>query len=189
MRDDILEAAARVFDTLGFDATTNRVAEVAGVGIGSLYQYFPNKEALVTALHERHVAEVGALLHDGLERHAAGPLRPLVDALVSALVAAHRHRPGLQHLLHRHLPHLARQAADSPAKQALAHRIREALEARRAELAPADAGIAAHTAIHMAESLIHAAVLDAPEGFDREALTRSAARALAAYLIRDGAAA
>ena len=47
----ILDATARILVREGFDkASTNRIAEVAGVSIGSLYQYFPSKEAIVAAL-------------------------------------------------------------------------------------------------------------------------------------------
>ena len=47
----ILDATARVLVREGYARTsTNRVAAVAGVSIGSLYQYFPNKESLVAAL-------------------------------------------------------------------------------------------------------------------------------------------
>lgn len=60
----ILEAAARILARDGYAGlTTNKTAELAGVGIGSLYQYFPNKDALVLALHLR---ELG--LHRVLER-------------------------------------------------------------------------------------------------------------------------
>lgn len=56
--DRILAAAARIFDERGYHGTTtNHVAEAAGVSIGSLYQYFPNKDALLVALAERHVDE------------------------------------------------------------------------------------------------------------------------------------
>ncbi len=55
----ILDTAARIFDERGYRATTtNHVAEGAGVSIGSLYQYFPNKDALLTGLAERHLTEV-----------------------------------------------------------------------------------------------------------------------------------
>ena len=63
MVDLILEAATRVLrreSLAGFN--TNRVAEVAGISVGSLYQYFPNKTALVTALIDRAQAAVAAAL-------------------------------------------------------------------------------------------------------------------------------
>jgi AcrR family transcriptional regulator len=56
MQEDILEAAIRVLAAGAGDFTTVRVAEVAGVSVGSLYQYYPNRAALLLALHEREVA-------------------------------------------------------------------------------------------------------------------------------------
>jgi AcrR family transcriptional regulator len=70
----IMQAAAKVLSTeslAGFN--TNRVAQIAGVSVGSLYQYFPGKEALVVALIEQqqaHLAERLALLVDS-QRSAA----------------------------------------------------------------------------------------------------------------------
>ena len=63
----ILDAAAHLFGERGYRATTNQIAEAAGVSIGSLYQYFPDKDALLAALQRRHV--------DELRRHllASGP--------------------------------------------------------------------------------------------------------------------
>jgi AcrR family transcriptional regulator len=53
----ILDAVVRILKREGFAAiTTNHIAEVAGVSIGSLYQYFPDKRAIFVALHGRHVA-------------------------------------------------------------------------------------------------------------------------------------
>ena len=57
--DALLEATARVLLKEGYDrASINRIAEVAGVSIGSLYQYFPSKEALVAAVIDRHTREI-----------------------------------------------------------------------------------------------------------------------------------
>ena len=59
----ILDEAARIFDELGYHATTtNAVADAAEVSVGSLYQYFPNKDALLVALAERHLDEVRPLV-------------------------------------------------------------------------------------------------------------------------------
>src|SRR5579859_5011283 len=53
--DALVEATARILVRDGFDrASTNRIAAEAGVSIGSLYQYFPSKEALVAAVIDRH---------------------------------------------------------------------------------------------------------------------------------------
>jgi AcrR family transcriptional regulator len=72
--ESILDAAAQVFERHGYAAgTTSRIAERAGVSIGSLYQYFPNKDAILVALVHRHLAESTAALGD----------REVVDAEVS----------------------------------------------------------------------------------------------------------
>src|SRR5215475_5457688 len=68
----ILEAAAQVFERHGYRAgTTNWIAERAGVSIGSLYQYFPNKDAIVMELARRHIAQ--------LDEAASAGLQALVD--------------------------------------------------------------------------------------------------------------
>src|SRR5215510_10266902 len=56
--DALIEATARILVREGFDsASTNRIAEKAGVSVGSLYQYFPGKEALIAAVIDRHHQE------------------------------------------------------------------------------------------------------------------------------------
>lgn len=64
----ILEAAARVFDAEGMLATTNRIAERAGVSVGSLYQYFPNKQALLHELALRHIDRAELAFTAALDR-------------------------------------------------------------------------------------------------------------------------
>src|SRR6185436_18877511 len=55
----VLDAVPHVLRRHGAEAiTTNRVAEAAGISIGSLYQYFPDKQAIFMALHDRHVDQV-----------------------------------------------------------------------------------------------------------------------------------
>ena len=57
--DVIVEAAARVLGRRGWARfTTNEIAAVAGVSVGSLYQYFPNKLAIAEAIRQRHLDEV-----------------------------------------------------------------------------------------------------------------------------------
>ena len=81
----ILDEAARLFETLGYhDTTTNHVAEAAGVSIGSLYQYFPNKDALLVGLAERHLDEAEPRLVALAER--LRDQRPSADELCRAFI-------------------------------------------------------------------------------------------------------
>jgi AcrR family transcriptional regulator len=104
--DAIVEAAAQVFEYEGLAATTNRIAERAGVSIGTLYQYFPHKRALLHELAERHVSAARFRLDAELAR--LGVEQPgweeAVRGLVGALVELHLARPGLHALMHQHAP-------------------------------------------------------------------------------------
>jgi AcrR family transcriptional regulator len=86
----ILDATARVLIERGYAATnTNAVAERAGVSVGSLYQYFPNKDALILALRERHTAQMEAVVQRAFEREA-GSLEEALSSVIDTVVEAHR---------------------------------------------------------------------------------------------------
>ncbi len=92
--DAILDAAARLLVEQGYaDTTTNSVAEIAGVSIGSLYQYFPNKDALIVALHRRHAQQMHAVMTAALEGSRQGSLRASLARLPTSSSPA-LHRPG-----------------------------------------------------------------------------------------------
>lgn len=96
--DVIVTAGARVLDMHGWAGfTTNEVAEVAGVSIGSVYQYFPNKLALVDAIRRRHFDDVLAVLQRAHDRRASAGR--LVEGLIGDLIAAHRDHPSLHRAL------------------------------------------------------------------------------------------
>src|SRR5215468_11850194 len=81
----ILEATTRVLVKEGYDkASTNKIAAVAGVSIGSLYQYFPSKEALVAAVIDRHTHELTQVVREGLIKVAARSIEVAAHELVSA---------------------------------------------------------------------------------------------------------
>src|SRR6185369_8903715 len=85
--DAIVDAAARVLVRGGYGAfTTNRVAARAGVSVGSLYQYFPNKEALLAELKTRHVTQLERGLDAAMTRVAGAPIAELIAAVIAANV-------------------------------------------------------------------------------------------------------
>jgi AcrR family transcriptional regulator len=93
----IVEATARILEERGHGGfTTNAVAELAGVSIGTLYQYFPGKDALLGALIARETARL-------VEEAEAACVKPqgheALDALIRAAVAHQLHRPRLARLL------------------------------------------------------------------------------------------
>lgn len=93
--DVILEAAAQLLERDGLDGfTTNAVAERAGVSIGAVYRYFPNKRALTHALAERESALHGAEMQRLLRENGAGlaPDRALVRAFIGAFQGRARAR-------------------------------------------------------------------------------------------------
>lgn len=181
----ILEAAARVFDQHGFErGTTNRIAELAGVSVGSLYQYFPNKKALVTALHARHMQEVGQLIGQELRDGAAQPLAASIDRLVFSLLQIHHQNARLQRVLHMEMPFYRPDPVGEPLASTPAQELMAVLQAHRAELATPDLDQAAAMVLHMGEALVHAAVLNPPPGLGLPALAEGISQALQGYLLR-----
>ena len=105
--DVVLVAAAQVFEAHGYAAgTTNRIAERAGVSIGTLYQYFPSKEAIAVALLERHIADTDHRLHEWVG-HMVVEQHSLSEALhdyVTGMLEMHSRQPRLQHILLEETP-------------------------------------------------------------------------------------
>ena len=95
----ILDAAAQVFEARGWAvATTNRIAERAGVSVGSVYEYFPNKDAIAVALAERELErERDALL--AVLADAGSDLAGVLRGLVERIVDFHALRPALHQIL------------------------------------------------------------------------------------------
>jgi AcrR family transcriptional regulator len=96
--DAILDAAAHILGDRGWTGlTTNTVAEIAGVSIGSLYQYFPNKLALIEAVRRRHFDEVLAVLRAAADDRMTR--RKRVEALVDGMIAVHSRYPAAHRVL------------------------------------------------------------------------------------------
>jgi AcrR family transcriptional regulator len=96
--DAILDAAAHILGERGWSGlTTNAVADVAGVSIGSLYQYFPNKLALIEAVRQRHFEEVLLVLRAGGDERMTRKRR--IAALVDGMIAVHSRYPAAHRVL------------------------------------------------------------------------------------------
>jgi AcrR family transcriptional regulator len=92
--ETIFEATARIIERDGAKAVnTNLIAERAGIGIGTLYEYFPNKEAVLIAMARRQLAEDEAVVRNVVSEALERPDAPLAPAVIRALVKVHQTRP------------------------------------------------------------------------------------------------
>ncbi|HEX2214791.1 MAG TPA: TetR/AcrR family transcriptional regulator [Mycobacterium sp.] len=152
----LLEAAAQVFDREGLKATTNRIAERAGVSIGSLYQYFPNKQALMRALAERHVRDVSQRLDADFKRlrEDEPPFEDAMRTILATIVDSHQDRPALHRVMHRLAP---RVPADLDALRAFEeHMCGElAYHLARCGRGGDDAELTAQTVVHAVDAHLH----------------------------------
>lgn len=154
----VLEAAAQVFERHGYAAgTTNRIASRAGVSIGSLYQYFPNKESILVALVERHIEQ-------GEERLAPlalafvaepPPLREGLERLVATMFELHADSPRLHRVLFEECPRPPALQERIAAAQAQAVAAIEAWLRARPEVRVADPGLAAAMIAQVVEGVTH----------------------------------
>jgi AcrR family transcriptional regulator len=183
----ILDAVVRVLKRDGLEhLTTNRIAEVAGVSIGSLYQYFPDKNAIFAALHQRHLDEIDRVIQTTLILHADSSLEDLIRALVDSMADAHSGDPELYDMLMTQVPHRAGGTQDFAARL---HGIFRLALASKANELPQGRNLDTTIFIvsNMMDSLCHGAVLRRPPGLSFVEAKKEAARAILAYLrSRDG---
>ena len=158
--DTILDAAARVLRERGYDdATTNRIAEVAGVSVGSLYQYFPNKESLVRALIERHDAAMWAVFTDHATLGLGKPFAEAIPAVIDAMFAAHHVDPALHRVLHQQIPRVGALAILEQTSGRCRDVVESMLAARPDQHARADeTATTALVIVETVEALIHASI-------------------------------
>lgn len=165
----LVEAAAQVFSREGIAATTNRIAERAGLSIGTLYQYFPDKSALLHAVAERHVREADRQLTEVFARLRADapPFSATMRAMLDAVVDLHRDGPRLHALLHRMAPADGRRLDEL---RGFEDRICDevSFHLKRCDRGGDDVELTAQTLVHAIDAQLHRVMTR--RGFDIDAL-------------------
>ncbi|HET6611644.1 MAG TPA: TetR/AcrR family transcriptional regulator [Kofleriaceae bacterium] len=184
----ILTAAAQVLVAEGVDrATTNRIAEVAGVSIGSLYQYFPNKAAIMSAIIDRHLEDMLGMLGRATLELADRPLAEAVRHYVAAVIEVHKVHPDLHRVLSRQLGLLGGDDKLSEMSHRAHKLVRGYLELRRSEIRAVDIDLAAWILVVSVDALIHQATIDAPERLATPAFAGEICALVLRYLGVEGA--
>lgn len=181
--DALIQTTARVLLRDGWQAlTTNRIARDAGVSVGSLYQYFPNKESLLLALVERIADEMTARLLDvGTALRGASVDEGISMIVRAALDVSLRDAP----LYRAVLVELPRQGAlelFERVNRRLSDALTEWLVARRDELDIADPSLTAHILVTSLDSLTDHALLFQPELLESPRFERELRALVAGYL-------
>jgi AcrR family transcriptional regulator len=163
--DYILAAAARILSQDGASRfSTNRIARTAGVAVASLYQYFPNKEAIVQALFERELSEERAELTNRVDALRDRPLREAIRTGIQSIIGIHARTPKLVASLLRSVPLLGAAEAHKRARLQVVDLVVEAMRARSGELrSHANPEIKAFLVVHAVEDVIHDAADERPE--------------------------
>jgi AcrR family transcriptional regulator len=148
----LLEAAARVLQRHGYAAaTTNRIADTAGVSVGTLYEYFADKDAVFDSLIERQLeAIVSAIQSQELEPDA--PLASTLERILRLGMAAMRRGPGFIRALEQ-VPGAAFRRRLSAAREQVVGFIRQLLETHRQDLRVTDLDLAAFVVVSTAEGI------------------------------------
>ncbi|WP_062350354.1 TetR/AcrR family transcriptional regulator [Herbidospora yilanensis] len=180
---EILDAAADAFAELGYEkASTNAIAARAGISPGSLYQFFPSKEAVARALADRFVTDMRAAHASafGGADVAGMDLGELLDLVVDPLVAFNLANPGFKALFAR--PDMPSALAESsqPIQAAMLGQVESILDARVPGLAPADRARSARVLVRVFQAMTPL-VAAAPEE-ERPAEIAELKRVLGGYL-------
>jgi AcrR family transcriptional regulator len=180
----LVEATAQVLVARGYEgSTTDAVAERAGVSIGTLYQYFPNKEALVAALIREHAEEILATVRAALVSNADASPEEALHALIRAGIEAHRINPALHKVLSEQVPREAYPDEARDVAGELQSMIEHFLRDKAPDLPQQRLRMIAFVVESTIEALTHRAVVETPDWLACGHLEREAVELLRPYLI------
>lgn len=183
--DAILDATAHILMRDGYEGlSTNRVAERAGVSIGSLYQYFPGKESLVAELLERYSVQIHDMIVSMLGTLAAAPPEEVTRALVTSMVDLKLKSPKLAKVLREQIPRVGRMKRYEDELESIVGFVALYFESHSPRMRPQNRELAAFVAVNMVDQLTHALVTQRTN-VSREAAIDEITDVALRYLLRD----
>lgn len=181
--DAILQSAAEILKEMDYAKfNTNLVAERAGISIGSLYQYFPNKDALIVALHKKHTQHIHNLIRTVIDSQNAQTLKQRIESLVDAVIAAHSFEPELHQLLEKKLPFFDINRVED--ETGIRQEIYRLIELHQNEIVEKNTALTVWMILQLLESLIHAAVLEPPVNIAPQTVRNAIIQSIYNYLTK-----
>ena len=182
--DAIIEATTQVLLEDGYDHfTTARAAERAGVSVGSLYQYFPNKAALASAVIDRCCDNFLSAFEAALAGRRRVTLAECVRAIVDVTLVSHHLTPELHRIVIDLAPRIGVADRAQRVSQIATAAIEEVLRKHDDEIAPGiDIAVAATLIETLLEAIAHRAARAHAEHLEGERLALEATRLILGYL-------
>jgi AcrR family transcriptional regulator len=180
----VLVAAAHILEDRGLAGfNTNAVADRAGVSIGSLYQYFPSKDAILVALMEQSLTMFSEDLSEAIDGAPGDSLADDLKFMLQMGLMSHLRRPNLMRLLEGEFQRLESHIDKVSSHGVVRDATIRLLERYRDRIRPADVAIMAQDVGAIAKVLMGAA--GARLETDWEAVIDRTARAMVGYLGAD----
>jgi AcrR family transcriptional regulator len=186
--DAIIEATTQLLLDEGYDRfTTARAAERAGVSIGSLYQYFPNKAALAAAVIDRCCADYMAALERALVGRPRITLEECIRAIVDVILVSHQLAPDLHRIVIDLAPRIGVAEKTEQVSRKMAEGIESVLRVHSGEIAPeVDLAVAATIIETLLVALAHRAALTDPAPERADAIASEVTAMVTRYLAAGG---
>jgi Transcriptional regulator len=164
----MLDACAKIVDEVGYEGlTTTLIAERAGVAIGSVYQFFPDKRAVVAALTQRNLEAYVRRLDDRISRGGMGRWVEVVDIALDEYIDMHRNVPGFRTLHFGDVVDLNLLDPDRDNNAVIVDNLGRLLEQHFGMARTDDLAFALAMAVEMADALVKAAFRYQESGDER----------------------
>ena len=162
----ILDAAAGlIVQPRGLETfTTRSVAELAGVSVGSLYQYFPDKNSILSMLHIRHSAELFSYIHDAAAVDRNVGLASKVKRMVDSVVGVHIANAGFHRIMETELLRWESSPEWEANCGAALEAVRKMFSIHSHEIARTNTELAAQITVEILETMSHMVVLRGTAG-------------------------
>lgn len=180
---EILDAAERVLVQDGYDtASTNRIAQEAGISIGALYHHFPNKEAVMAALIERYTDSAERFILDRMMEVVGESYAVIARTMLEAYVGFLQRRRALVRVILEQVPRLGHVNKISAMERRMEKAVRNYLTNNRAQLGVANIEAAVFISVHTISLLGARIALDPPPGATTEELIGEVHRMMIGYI-------
>ena len=181
----IFDAAAQILSEKGYaQTTTDRIAEKAGISIGSLYQYFPNKDSIMLGIIERHIQEMNAFVEEMISAIQSSGIitRQMINNFAKLMIEHHDKEPELHRVLFEESPQpQSIKAAINKAEKRAANGLTEVFK-KSSEGNKKNPELSIRIAVRTIEALTHWYVLEANDDIPEDDFIDELAEMINGYL-------